>query len=145
MKQYPAALLLARADCKTDHPPVSVMVLHHICMSCTVNLLPHVISMGKYGIMGTRFKRSVGIVGTQDCFHMSVFCTALGKHEIISAKPFIQMRAFRVSASASPADHNTLCQALPCKRIDLALKDSCISLFIDTGRGKIYSSVIVEQ
>ena len=55
------------------------------------------------------------------------------------------MRAFRIPAAASSADHHALREPLPRKRIYLAEEDPGFSFTVHTGGRKIHRSVIIKK
>lgn len=87
-----------------DHPPLTVTVLDNICVSRSLNRIAAQIPVGKNGVSGAAFVRSVGVFASEHAFGMAVFGASLGGEEIIPIAYMIKVRRFDKTPARSLAN-----------------------------------------
>src|SRR5437588_6307000 len=97
-------------------------------MSSPLNGMKGVIPMGQDWIMGTRLEWSPGTFASCQCYHVSIFGSTFGDHEIIKVANVVQMWRFRITASCSWPEIAGLGQLLSALTIDFALINTLLRL-----------------
>ena len=138
---------LGRPNAVEDDPPLTGGVLHQVGVAQGLGESAAGIDVpgGEDGVVGAALKGTPGGVTAGNGLHVTVFCAALGNHQIVLVPAFVHVGTLGAFASGAVPDGPGLGEHLSRGQVQSALANALASGFVKVGAVEVHRAVVVPQ